>query len=374
MPEDRIVLSNADNQIQTHPSPTLNSGDLKQRALAVGLELSKRSIEAGTLDELFFVLTNDIRTLVAFDRAVLVTHLGGNSRFAAATNQPIPQKKMDFYKRISVLAGELRDIDKGIFLSADADSTGPLEQDLSKEMRDLLFSYMAVSGSNFLLCVPLGHRKDILGHLLLEFYDKNIPSQIEILTLLSIAPFFASALSEKWLLHKKPRLENLITSRGKSATRPGFRKVTAVAVLILVALALFFAFPVTQTVGGDSEVLPKDKFLAFVRTDGLVERINVKEDSRVEKGQVLATLDPRDVDFEIKVAEKKFEILSQELMVLRRESGQEPSKLAESKLVELKGTSALRSTRVWAATELVFSTVKPYPPDRLVICINWNRL
>jgi multidrug resistance efflux pump len=80
--------------------------------------------------------------------------------------------------------------------------------------------------------------------------------------------------------------------------------------------------------------------LAFVRTDGLVERINVKEDSRVEKGQTLATLDPRDLDFEIKVAEKKFEILTQELMLLRRESGQEPSKLAESKLTELKRMSA----------------------------------
>jgi hypothetical protein len=339
MSEDQVVRNNSDNQIQSLPPSSVNSGELKQKALAIGLELSKRALETGTLDELFYVLTNDTRTLIAFDRAALVTHLG-NSGFAAATNQPILQKKMDFYKRMNSLAGELKGIDKGIFLSADADSTQPLEQDLSKELRDRLFSYMAFTGSSFLLCVPLSHRKEILGHLLLEFYDKKIPNQIEILTLLSIAPFFASALSEKWLLRQKPGLETLISSRGRSTNRFEFRRVAAVAILILVALALFFGFPITETVGGDSEVLPRDRFLAFVRTDGLVERINVKEDSRVEKGQVLAILDPRDLDFEIKVAEKKFEILTQELMLLRRESGQEPSKLAESKLTELKRMSA----------------------------------
>ena len=339
MSEDQVIRSNADNQTQPSPPSSVNSGELKQKALAIGLELSKRALETSTLDELFFVLTNDIRTLVAFDRAALITHLG-NSGLAAATNQPVLQKKMDFYKRMSSLAEELREIDKGVFLSADTDSTQPLEQDLSKELRDRLFSYMGFSGSSFLLCVPLSHRKDVLGHLILEFYDKKLPSQIEILTLLSIAPFFASALSEKWLLRRKPGLETLISSRGKSTNRFQFRRVAAGAVLVLAALALFFALPMTETVGGDSEVLPRERFLAFVRTDGLVERINVKEDSRVQKGQVLAVLDPRDLDFEVKVAEKKFEILTQELMLLRRESGQEPSKLAESKLTELKRMSA----------------------------------
>ncbi len=113
----------------------------------------------------------------------------------------------------------------------------------------------------------------------------------------------------------------------------------ATAALCIAIVAALFGLPMTETVGGDSEVLPRDKFVAFVRIDGLVERINVKEDSRVEKGQVLALLDQKDLDHEIKVAERKFEILTQELMLLRRESGQEPAKLAESKLVELKRTT-----------------------------------
>ncbi len=80
--------------------------------------------------------------------------------------------------------------------------------------------------------------------------------------------------------------------------------------------------------------------MAFVKIDGLVDQIFVREDSPVEKGQVLAVLDNKDLDHEIKTAERKFDVLTNEMILLRRESGQDPAKLAESKVVELKRKSA----------------------------------
>jgi hypothetical protein len=340
MPEDGLVRTEADDQTQALAQQLHGSTDPKQKALAMGLELSKRALDAASLDELFFILTNDVRTLARFDRALLVTHMGGQSSFVAATNQPVLRERFDFYQRVSELAEQLRGVDKGVLLSADADATKLSEEDLSRETKDRLLSYMGIAGCAFLLCVPLKHSNSLMGHLLLEFYEKSLPSQIEILTLFSIAPFFASALSEKWLLHEKPMLQAALFSRGEVRKVFGTKSLVAASVLCLAIVAVLFGFPMTETVGGDSEVLPRDKFLAFVRTDGLVERINVKEDTRVEQGQVLAVLDPKDLDHEIKLAERKFEILTQELMLLRRESGQDPSKLGESKLVELKRTSA----------------------------------
>ncbi len=151
----------------------------------MGLEFSKRALEAESLDELFFVLTNDIRALVEFDRALLVTHFGGKSSFAAASNQPLLQEKAPFYKEVAALAEHLRGIERGILLSADADAGKLSEDEVSSDVRDLLLSYIKSSGCSYLLCVPLKHSKVLLGHLLLEFHDKALPGQIEILTVLA---------------------------------------------------------------------------------------------------------------------------------------------------------------------------------------------
>ena len=121
MPEDGLVRHEADDQNQSLAPQPDDSTDPKQRALAIGLEFSKRALEADSLDELFLILTNDMRTLIPFDRVLLVTHLGGQSKFAAATNQPVLQEKFDFYELVSELAGHLRGVDKGVLLSANAD-------------------------------------------------------------------------------------------------------------------------------------------------------------------------------------------------------------------------------------------------------------
>lgn len=315
---------------------------LKQKALAMGLEFSKRALEADSLDELFFLLTNDLRALVEFDRALLVTHLGGRSLLVAATNQPALQKKFAFYEVVSELAGYLKNVDRGVWLSAEADAKKLSDEDLSPDVRDRLLSYMAQAGCPFILCVPLMHNRAILGHLLLEFYDKRVPNQIEILTVLSIAPFFASALSEKWLIHEKPAIWALVTSDQSIVKRVAkYNKFLPALVLLVAAGTLaFFLVPVHYSVGGTCEIVPRDKFMAFAKIDGLVERIDIKEGSRVEKGQAIALLDKRDLDHEIMSAQRKFEILTKQMALLRSESAQDPSKLAESEVVKLKRASA----------------------------------
>lgn len=341
MPGDQITKSDGAGNARPAGSNSTEPVDPKQKALALGLEFSKRAIEAESLDALFYMLTNDIRILMEFDRALLITHIGGKSHFAAATNQPVLQKKFEFYDAVSRLAGHLKQVDRGVWLSGEAGSVQLSEEELPPTVREELESYIALSGCSFLLCVPLKHNNALLGHLLLEFHGQTVPNQIEILTILSIAPFFASALGEKWLIHERPNVWKLIAPQQQEDRYS--RKtlmMCAAALLVLVVGALLLTIRIPYTVGGESEVVPRDKTMAFVKTEGLVKSILVKEGSEVAQGQTLAVLDSTELDHEIKTLERKLEILTQQMVLLRRESGVDPSKLAERNLVRLKRSSA----------------------------------
>ena len=65
------------------------------------------------------------------------------------------------------------------------------------------------------------------------------------------------------------------------------------------------------------------------------------EGAPVKEGQVVATLDPTEIDFKIKTSQRQLELLTAELTLLKMSSGQDVSKLAESKLVELKAKSVV---------------------------------
>jgi multidrug resistance efflux pump len=313
----------------------------RQRALALALEFSKRAQGAESLDELFFLLTNDLRILVAFDRAVVITHLRGESEVSAVTNQPTLEKKFPLVKSLSGLAKSLRDVDRGIVLSAKTDAAGLSDDDLSPSAKTELLAYVKESACASLVLVPLKHHMTLLGHLLLEFYEDNLPQQVPVLTLFSVAPLLASALAEKWLFQTRPRLWNQVFPEKSRTQTPSKRAipVAGAALAVLVFVGLIFVLPITQTVGGEAEVYSHNRHMAFVKMDGLVERIFVKEGSHVEKDQVVAVLDRRELDHETKSAQRRLEILTREMMLLRREAGQDPAKLAESEQVQLKRSS-----------------------------------
>ncbi|MFC1835987.1 hypothetical protein ACFL2Q_14915, partial [Thermodesulfobacteriota bacterium] len=67
--------------------------DSREVVVAISLDFSKRLMEAESLEDLYFRLTNDIQVLMPFDRCFLVTHLGGTSKLVAAGGQPILEKK-----------------------------------------------------------------------------------------------------------------------------------------------------------------------------------------------------------------------------------------------------------------------------------------
>ncbi len=316
--------------------------DPRQRALALGLELSKRSVEAHTLDDLYLLLTNDLRALLEFDRSLLIVHVGGDSRFVAAGGQPELDKRSKFYEQVHELAPAIREVRRGLLLSGKVGALGLTEKDVPPVARAALQSYLDFSGCAFLFFLPLTHEGNALGHLILEFFDEKAPEQVNLLTLLNISPFLGTALSEKWLMHKKPALKMLLdpqTHAGERTQRLKHYLTTAGAVAVGLVI-LFFLIPFPFDVGGEAEIIPTIRHLAFCKIDGIVDRIFVAEGSRVTKGGVLASLEPKELDYKVRSARTQFEILSNEMVLLRRSAAENPAKLAESDVVALKRKAA----------------------------------
>lgn len=316
--------------------------DPRQKALAKGLEFCKRVFEAKNVDDLYLLLTNDVRSLVEFDRSSLVIHLGGASKIVAAGLQPVLEEKSKFHDEITRLAQSLKGVGRGLLLSKKTGTAALPEDELPVETRDVIQSYIDFSGCDYLFCMPLTHNGRTVAHLILEFFETRVPTEISILTLLNISPFLGAALAEKWLLNSKPALVSILdpdlqgTERRRRLKRYAYIGAAVLAVLI----AIFLLVPVPFDVGGEAEIVPTTRHVAFCKIDGLIEKVFVHEGSRVEEGQVLASLDPTDLEYKKKAAKRQFEILTSEMDLLKRSGGMDPSKLAESEVVRLKRKAA----------------------------------
>jgi hypothetical protein len=329
---------------------TSNAGapDTRERLLVMTLELSKRALAAKDANELFYLLTNDIRIMIPFDRSLLIGHFDGKSQLLAVGNQPLVETKSEYYEQAKVLAGHLKTVNRPMLLSNRTDVRDLADESLSKETKEALAQYIELCGTAGFFCIPLVVGEEAIAHLILEFLDDRPPDQTSVIATLQLAPFMAGALAQKWLTWTNPQSLPLTGVRSWR-DRPAVKAVwpyarIGVLLAILVGLVLFVV-PFPYTVGGEAEIMPRDRFVAFSKIDGLVDRILVREGQAVELGQPLAVLDPTELDYKIKMAERQIELMGSEMALLMRSGAQDPSKIAESRLSELKLAAAAEELR-----------------------------
>jgi multidrug resistance efflux pump len=305
------------------------------------MEISKRASSMRSLDELYFLLVNDLRALIEFDRCFLITHLGGKSRFAAANNQPNLDDKSKLYEEISSLAPLLKTLVKAVILPNN-NSSGALEfppEDITDELKDGLTSYLRSSDCTYFVCAPLLRQDSPIGHLILEFYGDKVPQQFEVLGLINIGPLISLALAEKWMMSLHPEVDSLVEPHETSA-----RRVQAfirshwkpITIASLIAMFIIFLFPQYYTVGGEAEIAPFERRAAFCKIDGMIEKVFVAEGAAIKENQVLASLERKDQDYAIETVQREVEILARQAKLLALESDETPSKLAERQILELE--------------------------------------
>jgi multidrug resistance efflux pump len=319
--------------------PGLNVAD-PRRALAVGLELAKNAVRARTLDELQFVLVNDTRALLPFDRALLIVHLGGKSDLAAVNNQPRLDQKSDFVDRASNLAPSLKEIRQGLVLYA----SNPKADGVSAATLETIKSYLSYSGSNNLIILPLTFEERVIAHLLFEFQSDVLPGEVETFALTTMLPFFSSALVEKWLRSHERRVEAAFTRamspKGSLTSHWSTNKKVAIMVGVAACIFALLCTPFTHTVGGRADVAPEFEYFAYVQMEGIVDKVLVKEGEFVKKDQVVAALEDNEIQYKIREQQRLIAEYKAEIDILRSQSAENPSKLADSELVAIKAQRA----------------------------------
>jgi multidrug resistance efflux pump len=334
--KDRQTPEIRRSAVTEQPGSPTSKPDSPAAALATGLEIAKNAVRARTVDDLQFVLVNDTRALLEFDRSLLIVHLEGKSEFVAVNNQPRLETKSDFTDRVNDLAPQLKIADKAAVLIRNTDKASGLADEADAALR----SFMEYSGSSYLVLVPLMTRDSVIGHLMFELFGQTRPREVDLLALMNMVPFLSSALAEKWFLERgglpASSYRALITgSSGAGKRRKGAAKVI-LTILAAVAAVFLLTSPVDLTIGGTAEVAPKDTHYAFVQMDGIVEQVFVEEGDRVTEGQVLAVLDSVKLEHDLRKARRMVDSYATEIKILRGLGAEDPKKLAESKIVAVK--------------------------------------
>jgi hypothetical protein len=339
-PTDPIGLSPSAAQAAA-AQPSAAGGDI----LALAIEIAKRAADQSGLDDLYFLLVNEFRCILEFDRCFLIVHLGGSSELVAASHQPAIESKSPVYQDLSALAPKLKELKKGILLTKNAQDQHFPADVASEELKSALISYIRQSQCSHWTGVPLVHRGAVAGHLVFEFHTGRGPTDSAIVALLNVAPLLAAALAEHWLLHKKPRIAGLLDPEASQAggvlsfQGKRWRFVAALAAFVAIAA---FCVPVDYTAGGEAVVVPSERQVAFCRVDGLIQRVAATEGAQVKQDQVLAYLDPTEHDFRMDTARRKAEILTRRIALVRREADSAPAKLGDLKILQLEREKILK--------------------------------
>ncbi|MFH1115179.1 MAG: HlyD family efflux transporter periplasmic adaptor subunit [Pseudomonadota bacterium] len=309
-----------------------------ERIAALTIEFAARAVAAESLDEIHFLLTNDLRTLVGYDRCFLITHSGGDSDLTAATHQTVLDKKSELQSLIAAIGPSLRGLIRPLILHKDA-AESPSDESWSNEVKPRLESYMNASECDYLCCIPLVYNKSAVGHLLMEYFGPNGPEKTSMAAAMKIAPVFAAALAGRRLIDSEPKVARRVLPG--SDGRSGRRKLPLGRILIfpasvLLMVVFLFLIPFSYIVGGEAVIISREKHYAFCKIGGLIDKVLVRQGSKVRKGETLATLDATDLDYKIRSQQRQYEILTQDMALLSSLAVDDPSKLVKSRLLDLK--------------------------------------
>jgi multidrug resistance efflux pump len=87
-------------------------------------------------------------------------------------------------------------------------------------------------------------------------------------------------------------------------------------------------------------VAPEFEYYAYVQIEGIVDKVLVKEGDLVKKDQVVAGLEDNEIQYKIREQQRLLAGYETEMEILRSQSAENPSKLADSELVGIKAKRA----------------------------------
>lgn len=261
--------------------------DPRLAALSSLVELERLARRAENIRALRYVLVNETQGLVPCRQAIYWDAASG--KVTALSGMSQVDGNAPFVRWLERMISELRGGASG--------SQGPRKGSLPRVVeREKLPSDIQAEWSQWLprhvLELPLAARDGrLLGNLLLVRATPFAEHELTLLSILSEA--YAHALQQFLPVSRKfPSFRELLKER---------RRVALVSAGVLVLAML----PVRISSLAPAEVAPRDPWVVRSPQDGVVDSMLVPPNSMVEKGQLLARLDPTALENEYAVARRR---------------------------------------------------------------------
>lgn len=274
--------------------------DRRLIALSALVEIEKRARAAETPEALGFLMVNDTHMVVPYRQAVL--YRVDTGAIQALSGLATPDPDAPFTRRLTGLLRALvrrepptapRALDLAGFAAA---SETPEAQE---DARAFLAAHLPAR----LALVPLTRGGRTLALLLLAREEPFGTPETQILGHL------ADAYAHAWAA--------LVGGGRRRPIATRKRLVTGVAAL---AAAFVLALPVRQSVLAPAEIVAEDAALVRAPVDGVVEAIHVPPNARVAEGDLLVTLDGRELQARLEIARQQLAVAEAELRQARQQA------------------------------------------------------
>ncbi|MCB1930837.1 MAG: HlyD family efflux transporter periplasmic adaptor subunit [Candidatus Accumulibacter sp.] len=259
-----------------------------QRARAA-LDVLGVAAEQARLDPMAMAVVNDLASRFACDRVSLGADRGGRTRLLAMSHSAFFEKKSQFVTALENAMDEALDQRRSVVFPPGADDSS-----------GIAIAHRDFAATRAVCSVVLGSRGIGVGVLTFERNQGAPFSADETMAFEAVSALLGPLLESRLELHRwfAGRLADKL--RGwwlhlKDARRPGFRVGVAAALLLLVS---FFAIDGEYRVSARAVVEGAVQRAAVAPFDGFLREAPVRAGFVVKQGQVLATLDDRDLRVE----------------------------------------------------------------------------
>ena len=285
-------------------------GISEDRYARVAVSLARRAVAGASLEELGYILTNDTRSIVSFDRCSLIIHFAGRSWVRATSNDPSIDDRTQFAHATKMLAKSLVKQVNPILIFRDSARTTASTKDVAEATIAASRSFLQSAGSDRLLIIPLVVNALPIGHLVMEFFPGSESVDQQIQSIMEVSPLLSSALLEKLVFEKNPEIRrDLGAGSAPMGIVPAVKRYGLTVLLFSTILCAALFIPVPFTVGGEAEIVSDSTQFAFCRVDGTVKEVLAREGDEVQPGTLVARIDYRELNFESRVWRYNLQIL-----------------------------------------------------------------
>jgi GAF domain-containing protein/multidrug resistance efflux pump len=267
----------------------LHGAERRARDLAVLLEISREITATLDIDRVLQSVVNLALKALTFDRGAVGLYEKGKCDIRAVTGQeqvnPDDPKLRDLIARAEWAAGR----GEPLYLSDREDPASDAERLFVTIFGQDLTTDQVRSG----LYLPLKDEEGVLGVLLFESASPDFAGETQREVAAILANQTGVALRNAQLYHQVPMADALgaLAARRQALRSVPRRRIQmyAGAALLLLGAVTLIRWPLRVS-GADPVLRPNGYTPVRVLVDGTIERIGVREGSRVQRGDILAVL------------------------------------------------------------------------------------